>query len=398
MKLTLCLCALLGWSVWHPCETLACRYNVRDVGFVDLGTEPYELYCFIRGTTPSEDAALLRDLPAARLRDCPVRVEVLDIDRQRDHPALRHRTAEFAEADTLAVLVSPDGQALPFRLSEPGRSFRDTLSTVLATIVTSPLREELVRAAADAFGVVLLLEGEEADQNTRARQAIAEAIAETAGQMKGLPKAIANPPVVRSLARSAFAQEKVLLWSLGLDAAATTEPRAAVIYGRARWIGPLMKGEEITSRNLSRILSFIGADCECGLDIAWTLGTRLPVRWDEGLQAGLVKSLGFDPENPLVKLEVGRIVDRGGAAKPPGSEVDMADRQAQPSASPGAGVEANLGVRPPAAKPHIGTIPPAPVLAESMPFWQQPRYVVAGLAAGILGTGAFLLLNASRRR
>ena len=28
-------------------EALACRFNVRDVGFVDLGSEPYRLYIFV---------------------------------------------------------------------------------------------------------------------------------------------------------------------------------------------------------------------------------------------------------------------------------------------------------------------------------------------------------------
>ena len=46
-----------------------------------------------------------------------------------------------------------------------------------------------------------------------------------------------------------------------------------------------MKGEEITEPNLTGILSIIGADCECGLDVSWTQGTPLPIRWDEKLHA-----------------------------------------------------------------------------------------------------------------
>jgi len=397
MRLTPWLCALLLGSVWHPVPMLACRYNVRDVGFVDLGMEPYELYCFVREATPPENLAWLRELPTARLRDCPVRAELVDGDRQPEHPALKHRP-HLASADSSVVLVSPDGQALPFSLTEPGRPFRDTLSEVLDTIATSPARTALSKAAAEAFGVVLLVESDSSDKNTRARQAITDAIAEITGQMKAMPKAIAKPPVLHTLARSAFEQEKVLLWSLGLGTNEAGGPHAAVIYGRSRWIGPLMKDQEITSRNLTRILSFIGADCECGLDIAWTLGTRLPVRWDEGLQTQLVKSLGFDPESPLVKLEVGRIVARGGATRPAGAVADAAVGQPQPAPAPNAPITNHVAARSPDAKPHLGTLPAARALAESLPRWQQPRYVVGTLAVAILGAGWFILRRANLGR
>ena len=37
----------------------------------------------------------------------------------------------------------------------------------------------------------------------------------------------------------------------------------------------------------------------------------LPARWDEGLQQKIVASLGFDPENPMTKMEMVSIVRRG---------------------------------------------------------------------------------------
>jgi len=107
----------------------------------------------------------------------------------------------------------------------------------------------------------------------------------------------------------------VLLWSLGLDPTRITEPRAAVLFGKARWIGPLMKGAEISEPNLTGIFSLVGADCECDLDPTWIQGTRLPVRWEPKLHALVTKSLGFDPENPLIKIEVSRILGRRGSGK-----------------------------------------------------------------------------------
>ena len=37
----------------------------------------------------------------------------------------------------------------------------------------------------------------------------------------------------------------------------------------------------------------------------------LPVRWDEGLQQKVAESIGFDPEDPMVKMEMVSIVRRG---------------------------------------------------------------------------------------
>ena len=48
--------------------------------------------------------------------------------------------------------------------------------------------------------------------------------------------------------------------------------------------------------------------------MTWPQGTRLPVRWDEQLHAQVAKSLGFDPDNPLVKIEVSRIIGRRGSS------------------------------------------------------------------------------------
>jgi hypothetical protein len=211
----------------------------------------------------------------------------------------------------VAVLVSPEEQTLPLTLggtAEPTR--RDWLGAFERS-VASPTREELLRVVSRAFAAVLLIEGAEPDANQRARSAIAAGIELVRSRMNSLPKAISEPPGLVVLASGAFSAEKVLLWSLGLPGGLPAQPIAAVVYGKARWIGPLMKGNEITEANVNGILSFIGADCECGLDVSWTQGTRLPVRWDSSLHAQAAKSLGFDPESPLVKLEATRILERG---------------------------------------------------------------------------------------
>ena len=60
--------------------------------------------------------------------------------------------------------------------------------------------------------------------------------------MKAMPKVISEPPVMIVLNAESLPGEKVLLWSLGLGAATPAQPRAVMLYGKARWIGPLDEG------------------------------------------------------------------------------------------------------------------------------------------------------------
>ena len=55
----------------------------------------------------------------------------------------------------------------------------------------------------------------------------------------------------------------------------------------------------------------IGADCECGLDKNWLQGTMLPMLWDKKTLGRITKNLGFDPENPLIKIEINQIMRTG---------------------------------------------------------------------------------------
>jgi hypothetical protein len=133
-----------------------------------------------------------------------------------------------------------------------------------------------------------------------------------------------------------------------------------------------MRGEEISDGNLTRIMSIIGADCECGLDLSWTRGTRLPVRWGEAVRRQAAKSLGFDPESPMVQAEVGRILEK--------SHVRPA-RQAQGAVAPGEPVPA----------PSERAATPGPVRTNTAPTPRAPTG--ATLAEGQIDTR-----NASVRR
>lgn len=309
LVLAVCLCS---WLYAHPAS--ACRYNVRETGFVDLGVEPYFLYGYVGQDTPADVVSRFKEISDGALVDSNIRFEIIDTAQEKNHPAMKLLDSYAVRGFPAAVLVSPDGQSLGVPLTAPGKSFQDALHSALDEILLSPKREEIIRQVIKAYGVVLLIEGPNAEENDKARQACAAAIEQVSAQMEQMPKPIAHAPALITLDSESFSKEKVLLWSLGLEAEKISEPYAVVLYGRARWIGPLIKGEEITEYNLASILFVIGADCECGFDYRWLQGTMLPAGLDEKLQAQIAENLGFDPEDPMVKSEMSWIIGRGSSA------------------------------------------------------------------------------------
>jgi hypothetical protein len=293
---------------FHCSSVLACRYNVRDVGFADVDSVPYYLYGYVSQGTPAAITSSFQKISSAALVESNIKFEIINTDQQKNHPAMKYLDIWQITSFPAAVLVSPQGQSLLVPVTKPDQPFEQTLWAALDNIISSPEREEIIQQVSKTFGVVLLIKGAEQEENERVQKAVFVAIETISMQMKMMPKSIAQPPVSIVIEPELFSREKILLWSLGLNTGEIDKPYAAVLYGRARLIGPLLKGEEITETRLINILSVVGADCECGLDRRWILGKMLPVRWDEKIQARAAKALGFDPENPMVKMEISQII------------------------------------------------------------------------------------------
>ncbi len=96
--------------------------------------------------------------------------------------------------------------------------------------------------------------------------------------MGRLPKRIEKPPHLIKLTQQQIESEKLLLWSLSINDLKQTEPYAAVIYGKGRRLGPILRKEHITGSTLYDILSIIGLSCEYGLDKKWMMGMQIPLR------------------------------------------------------------------------------------------------------------------------
>ncbi|HIJ54466.1 MAG TPA: hypothetical protein HPP66_15160 [Planctomycetes bacterium] len=305
---------LLGYLQSEP--VTACRYTVHEVGFVDLRIEQYHLFGYICDETNGDIVSAFKQISYAGLVNSNIKFEIINTDQQKDHPAMKLLDLQQAKSLPAAVLVSPDGQSLPVTVTESDRPFEETLRSAFEDILSSPKREEILKQVIETYGVVLLIEGPDDQENKKAKEAASDVIELISSQMDMLPKPITHPPVLVVMDLKSVKREKILLWSLGLDSEEVSEPHAAVIYGRARWIGPLFKGEEITEDNLANVLFVIGADCECGLDHRWLQGTMLPARWTDKMQAKVAENLGFDPENPMIKMEMSMIIRRGSYSYP----------------------------------------------------------------------------------
>lgn len=288
----------------------ACRFNVRDVGFVDFKQETYIAYSLVDKNTTKDQRDALEQIGFAALLESNIQSEVMDI---ADAPETIRKQVEAQSINTFPAILlsSPEGDSLHISIPESNDDFRDNVWDAMESLASSPLRETMIDTALERYGLVLLIEGPYEAANQRARAETDAAIKKIEDSMSTLPKEIKEPPVLISLSHEKAREEVTLLWSLGMDADKITEPGAAVIYGRGRMIGEMLKGDAINESNVHQILSVVGLSCECGLDRDWMMGVQFPLRWDSSRQEQVVASLGFDAESPLVKTEISQIMAIG---------------------------------------------------------------------------------------
>lgn len=398
LAVVICLCIYLCANI-----ALACRYNVRDVGFVDLGTEPYYLYCYVSPNTPPDIPTTFTKISSATLEDSNIKTEVINTAKQKNHPAIKYLDLEQQRSLPAATLVSPDGNSLAISISKSNQPFEQTLISALSDILTSPMRQQIIQQATKGYGVILLIEGADPNQNQNARKAASDAIERISKQMKFMPKPLEHPPVLLVMGPQTFPKERILLWSLGLDTEKIDQTHAVVLYGRARLIGPILQGKLLTENRLVNILAVIGADCECGLDRRWMTGKMLPVKWDDEIQSQLVQNLEFDPESPMVKIEISRILGKEAISIDSFEDLDSYPRvtfegKELPVELPPARDDAEKTEPIAIQKTQTPrTNPTESPLAERKSILQKPFYLIAVLAVLIAIVSLAIFLRAARK-
>jgi hypothetical protein len=282
----------------------ACKYTVRDLGFVGIHEVDYAIV-----VTGPEIPSFAEDL-TDRLRSSTLRLVVTlagEVESNSAGDSGREPlawSAEVADERDRRFLIGRAESA-----EELGHLIRQRLDAELF----SGTLHALAANAADVFAHIVMVEGSEAAANAAARRAVDASLAALRRVEPMLPRPIALP-VRHVVVPCAQRRDKpLLIWSM-TDGAGTPddpEPLVAVVYGAGRLAGPVLRGGAIDGDEIGAQLALIGESCECEMPRDWLRERSLPIPWGPTHRRQAADRLGFDPMSPLVRAEVVRIVSRG---------------------------------------------------------------------------------------
>jgi hypothetical protein len=312
---------------------LACRYTVRDIGFVELRGAEFSL------SVVGDDSIATQTLQRIEqgLRNSNVRLNVVKRsarvgggDGGGDGGGVSGRSG------IEITLIDRGGRRLRFNThAEPGADATSIGDDCLRKLFTET-RDSLARQSIGSFAQIVVIDGSDPQKNERAWGLAGEAAEAIRRIEPMLPRPIAFPVRTVRLSLGQRMADPVLMWSLGTDVVATdvvsqddeatiSETVVAVIYGRGRLAGPVMTGDAIAVRETLAQLALVGESCECETDRKWLDERVIPYRWAADDRELAARRLGFDPDSPLVRAEMIRIVSQGvgaGRNKKPVSGAD----------------------------------------------------------------------------
>ena len=271
----------------------ACRYTIREIGFSTLSKVTYVIYRIDENT-----ASFPRKLELS-FSESNVKPYALNPSEDANNPIVA-----FAKKQNLSfpayVLVDKKDRMLAMTEADYKNSLK-------SSILSSPVQNQLLKNLPLNYASVLLIEGTNAEENKTASQTILKACERITNIMPNMPKQVDVGPDMITVNANQFNDEKVMLWSLGIDKM-PQQPKAFILYGKGRMMGEMIDYDDIVKDNVYKILSLIGADCECGLDRKWLFGYQIPLDWPKKTRQNLSDKLGFDVDNPMVLTEMSRIL------------------------------------------------------------------------------------------
>jgi hypothetical protein len=315
---------VLFLSCWNVKVSFACRYTVRDVAFVDLGDIPYRLFVYANKGESEGLVAAVNSVAEDVLLDANAVIEFVDTSPKTEHPALKYAT-EVKDFPAV-IAVGPEEETLVLKegLSVNQAEVTEELRELCSVFIDSPVRREMFQKLPEVHSVILVVDGTDADANATTQEMVVQTIPQVEQSLEFLPKPIKEPPHMIHLTAQTAVEERVLLWALGMNPNPSEATQVALLFGRGRKLGPILRFPEDPRRRFIRSLAVVGQDCECGLDRRWMQGPMVPHLWTTKDEKVAIEKLGFDPGNPLVKAEIDRILTRGPGAEG-GREAEIED-------------------------------------------------------------------------
>jgi len=274
-----------------------CRYTVRDLGFVDMRGADHVLR--LHAT-----AELQRTAAEALAAFDPEATSNVRFEATTTTGAVRWSLLREGRPELFLHVTDTDGGDLGADLGA---------WAALDRALGSKTLERLSADTLDTFAFALVVEGSSKRANRALHALVVEAEERLMSVADQLPRRIEWPLRTVVIESDARETERVLLWALGLGPGelAPDAGALALVYGRGKLAGPVLSGDRLELREVLEQLVLIGESCECETQRAWTDEPRLPLRWADSQRAAAVASLGFDPDSPMVKGEVARILARG---------------------------------------------------------------------------------------
>ena len=307
----------LAMATLAAAELIACPYSLRDAAF--LGGEahsPYQLFVVAGAdeAKPSDVAKWMHSAASEQLGGTPVELRSIDIENPPiDELSARTLSALRGESGVTApraLLVALDGRSLVLTPRTTALS-ASSIDAAARFAVASPARAALRRALPKTWCVGILVDSADSAANTRAQATFEAAANALRGHETELGKKIEDTPILVTIPRAAIKTERVLLWSLGLDAVAEA-PRIALLVGRGEQRADVLAGDAITAAALRERFEMLGRSCTCTTSAMWLSGPVVPMAWRESEKSAAKTALGFDPDDPLVR---NAILDATGQSK-----------------------------------------------------------------------------------
>lgn len=310
IKTAVALIAILMGVEFHSTATFPCKYSVRDVAFVNIHREPWQLQ-LLKPTTATASQIEQWNQTVQQALDRS-NIDYTWVESQSPQGQLISQRATDSKQEPgsgiVAQLSRSSGDAEILGAWEPANLARE-----IGRLVDSPLRQQMLSDLSQCLCVILLIESGNDELDLPAKAAVQRAVSSINRQMWSYEKAPDQGPVMHELTRANREQEYWLIKSAGLEPADLDQPLVAIVYGQGVILGePLMGNDQLEPQLVARA-GICGRSCECDLDKKWLYGQQVLHRWTLANERMAETSLDFDPNSSLVQAEVSQIIQKSQA-------------------------------------------------------------------------------------